>query len=173
MRRRIGWARAGKWAGAGIATLIFAAWAASGWWFVDWGWGPGRVRTRVLLVAGCVYVERVSAPSPSFNRPPWPGDLSLRSRGAAHLSAPCWWWQSELYTVNGPSPGAIPGGPFPAGSFSTEVTVPLWAPFVGAAGLAVACWRLDRRRPPGACPKCGYDLKGNTTGVCPECGRAA
>jgi hypothetical protein len=24
----------------------------------------------------------------------------------------------------------------------------------------------------GACPKCGYDLTGNLSGVCPECGRA-
>ena len=31
-------------------------------------------------------------------------------------------------------------------------------------------WHLDRRRfPPGHCP-CGYDLRGNVSGVCPECG---
>ncbi|HPM24999.1 MAG TPA: hypothetical protein PLP66_13915 [Phycisphaerae bacterium] len=27
-------------------------------------------------------------------------------------------------------------------------------------------------RPHGHCPKCGYDLTGNTSGVCPECGGA-
>ena len=31
-------------------------------------------------------------------------------------------------------------------------------------------WRLDHRFPPGYCQDCGYDLTGNTSGVCPECG---
>ena len=31
-------------------------------------------------------------------------------------------------------------------------------------------WRRRRR---GLCTKCGYDLTGNTTGVCPECGTRA
>jgi hypothetical protein len=30
--------------------------------------------------------------------------------------------------------------------------------------------RLELRRAAGLCMKCGYDLTGNTTGVCPECG---
>jgi len=25
--------------------------------------------------------------------------------------------------------------------------------------------------PPGHCTACGYDLTGNTSGVCPECGK--
>jgi hypothetical protein len=33
---------------------------------------------------------------------------------------------------------------------------------------AVGRWRNSRR--PGACRQCGYDLTGNTSGVCPECG---
>ena len=28
------------------------------------------------------------------------------------------------------------------------------------------------RRPPGHCQTCGYDLTGNVSGVCPECGEA-
>jgi predicted amidophosphoribosyltransferase len=31
-------------------------------------------------------------------------------------------------------------------------------------------WRRDRRREPGHCQRCNYDLTGNTGGVCPECG---
>ncbi len=30
--------------------------------------------------------------------------------------------------------------------------------------------RRSRRRRKGSCVKCGYDLTGNVTGVCPECG---
>jgi len=34
-------------------------------------------------------------------------------------------------------------------------------------------WYRDRRRfPPGHCPSCGYNLTGNQSGVCPECGNA-
>ncbi len=34
-------------------------------------------------------------------------------------------------------------------------------------------WLVDRRRPaPGYC-RCAYDLTGNVSGTCPECGRVA
>jgi hypothetical protein len=51
---------------------------------------------------------------------------------------------------------------------------PLWA--IAAASGAVACaagyrgWRRQRRSGHGRCPRCGYDLTGNVSGVCPECG---
>ena len=33
---------------------------------------------------------------------------------------------------------------------------------------------MKKRRPPaGVCAKCSYDLTGNMSGVCPECGTAA
>ncbi|MCC6358656.1 MAG: hypothetical protein IT450_07930 [Phycisphaerales bacterium] len=39
--------------------------------------------------------------------------------------------------------------------------------------MAGLFWWLDRRRPrPGCCSACGYDLTGNVSGTCPECGRA-
>ena len=33
--------------------------------------------------------------------------------------------------------------------------------------------RRDRRRRHGQCIECGYDLTGNVSGVCPECGSDA
>jgi hypothetical protein len=33
-------------------------------------------------------------------------------------------------------------------------------------------WWRDRFTPPGCCPHCGYDLTGNVSGRCPECGTA-
>jgi hypothetical protein len=35
---------------------------------------------------------------------------------------------------------------------------------------AHALYRRHRRRRPGLCPGCGYDLTGNVSGRCPECG---
>ena len=49
--------------------------------------------------------------------------------------------------------------------------VPLWALIVLAALPTALLWWLDRRRiPPGHCRKCGYNLTGNVSGRCPECG---
>jgi len=33
-------------------------------------------------------------------------------------------------------------------------------------------WNKRRKLGPNACPACGYDLTGNESGVCPECGRS-
>lgn len=33
-------------------------------------------------------------------------------------------------------------------------------------------WRLNRNKTVNVCMKCGYDLTGNTSGTCPECGRS-
>ena len=32
-------------------------------------------------------------------------------------------------------------------------------------------WRRDQRAQQGLCRDCGYDLTGNVSGKCPECGR--
>lgn len=48
--------------------------------------------------------------------------------------------------------------------------LPLWVPFVIVGIPTAALWRRDRRFPAGHCQSCGYDLTGNKSGVCPECG---
>ncbi len=52
------------------------------------------------------------------------------------------------------------------------VYLPLWLPFVVLAiPTAFLFWRDNRRRySPGHCRSCGYNLTGNESGVCPECG---
>lgn len=61
----------------------------------------------------------------------------------------------------------------------TVFICPRWFPFV-PAGL-LACWplfctgrgliRLCRRRQHNHCRRCNYDLTGNISGTCPECGK--
>lgn len=75
-------------------------------------------------------------------------------------------------------PGWHLGAPLRKFRFRFEYTItrqavclPLW-PFVIAPGvLAVLLWRNSRPWRPGHC-RCGYDLTGNESGKCPECGRA-
>ncbi len=57
------------------------------------------------------------------------------------------------------------------------LVVPFWAMVVAAALPAMVLLRQARRRwrtakwlHTGRCVRCSYDLTGNTSGVCPECG---
>ena len=55
----------------------------------------------------------------------------------------------------------------------TGVTVrafPTWMFLLVALIPTVLAWRRMRRPLPGHCRKCGYDLTGNVTGKCSECG---
>jgi len=56
-----------------------------------------------------------------------------------------------------------------------SVTFPLWLPFLLFATYPTIAFirgplRRYRRRRKGLCVKCGYNLTGNTTGICSECG---
>ncbi len=54
-----------------------------------------------------------------------------------------------------------------------EVVVPIWMPLVAIGAATAYLWWTDRRPiPPGHCQKCGYNLTGNVSGRCPECGTA-
>ena len=56
------------------------------------------------------------------------------------------------------------------------VFFPLWAPCLLFAAYPMIALirsparRRQRRRGRGLCIECGYDLTGNMSGVCPECG---
>jgi hypothetical protein len=55
------------------------------------------------------------------------------------------------------------------------IRLPLWAPVVLFGACPTIAFirgpvRRWRRRRKGLCLACGYDLTGNVTGVCPECG---
>jgi hypothetical protein len=54
------------------------------------------------------------------------------------------------------------------------LTIPAWPLAALFAALpALHLYRRTRRRHlPGQCPSCGYNLTGNVSGVCPECGTA-
>ena len=52
----------------------------------------------------------------------------------------------------------------------TVYGLPLWMPVVLLGLVAGVFWLADsRHKRPGHC-RCGYDLTGNVSGRCPECG---
>lgn len=62
----------------------------------------------------------------------------------------------------------------PRPKYLGRVNVSLICPLVALAIPTALLWITDRSRPPsGHCQKCGYDLTGNISGRCPECGTAA
>lgn len=55
-------------------------------------------------------------------------------------------------------------------TFISFVAIPVWMPFlVFMVHPMRMAWWFYRRRRKGRC-MCGYDLTGNASGVCPECG---
>jgi hypothetical protein len=62
---------------------------------------------------------------------------------------------------------------FRHGPWFTSVFIPLWCLAVVVAIPTAFLWWRDRRIPRGRCQHCGYDLTGNVSGRCPECGQLA
>ena len=69
--------------------------------------------------------------------------------------------------------------PYQGGRFlNRRLFMPPWVPVVLFATYPTLAFirgplrRYSRRRK-GWCVKCGYDLTGNVSGVCPECGSTA
>ncbi len=50
--------------------------------------------------------------------------------------------------------------------------IPLWMPLFVFAIPTLVVWLQDRGYPPGFCQCCGYDLTGNESGRCSECGKS-
>ena len=55
----------------------------------------------------------------------------------------------------------------------SSLILPIWVlVIVAAIGISFSMLRRLRRARPGCCNSCGYNLTGNVSGRCPECGTA-
>jgi hypothetical protein len=57
-----------------------------------------------------------------------------------------------------------------AGAGRDYFAIPVWMPILLLALPTATLWYRDRRPPKGHCQNCGYNLTGNVSGRCPECG---
>ncbi len=171
MRYRRGYRPIGLRLSATACATIALLFVASAWWSVCWCGKRGPfigVRSGRVFVAGdhkYTWGFRAERHQDGLR-----GALSgPKSHGLAAMlaAAP----RGGMLTIGMTSLIANPFGmglsEFSGGPYS----IPLWIPFAALAAPTGMVCILGRRRPkPGHCRRCGYNLTGNTSGICPECG---
>jgi hypothetical protein len=156
-----------KWAGLVLSLLIAIAWVMSipWWWAADYHTVDNRINNpthrtyRCGSGGGCVFAAYNSTTAPTGGRwKPSSPRLNLTRSGRARMSwIPDWsQWSSTYRSYT---------------RYHWSMGLPLWMLFLlSALPTAFLWWRGRRRIPPGHCRNCGYNLAGNVSGVCPECG---
>ena len=143
MRRRSRVRRVLKWVGAVACALVATTFVAG----VRYVPGFAANTWDVCILEGCLRID--------WNIPPYAslvqGFYIAEKQYMAYEPQMEWW-------------------PYVGGAGSRLVAVPLWMIFAALLGPTAFLWHRDRRIPPGHCDTCGYDLTGNVSGRCPECG---
>jgi hypothetical protein len=164
--------------GLGIAGI----WARSYRYFDSAGWIPPRTRERRGYIRhatswsadsyrGRVYVHVQNGGLPDEQHDGFWSFSARRQPGwPASLDAPGWLgFAYERQKVHST----------PYHYFETRITFPHWSIVIASLAVPAACMALAlrgkrraRRQRSGLCSRCDYDLTGNVSGVCPECGQA-
>lgn len=137
-----------KWLGSVLTAVLAAMWIAGIWW----GWG-GSITPSL---GGGVGSGRLNV---MWTEPFKITPLQLRTRGPVRHSPVHYWTFHGWWRRNRPD-----------GLRDSAIYIPIWTLVALAAAPTAWLWRRDRRRKPGLCEKCGYDLRGAEHAVCPECG---
>jgi len=146
----------------GVLTLIsFGALAA---WPVSCVAPQGK--TFVPYSDGTIYNLVLHDGAVSFWRwtPPLPGTTAPRHRSTRFAG---FVFASDAPTYSDSDPTIV-------AHYLALVVCPLWAVFVVSAAYPGITFlrsnQKQRRAKRGLCVQCGYDLTGNVSGLCPECG---
>ena len=125
-----------------LSLLIAAAFVVSAWWVVMFPVPQPNGPGLVLIEAGAISVELIHSDI---------GLLLTLRKPTWNLSGwNAWTWSRQ----------------------SRYIAVPLYAVFLAVAIPTLLVWRFVPKFPRGHCQRCGYNLTGNVSGTCPECGRA-
>ena len=152
-----------KWTGASLSLIVFlSAWATAHWYsgllcaypYVEFGDGVLSVEWHSPLIQGVAFTPSVEVE---------------RSTGTWGLRLPEVRVREVHWTLTVDQ--ALGKSPIPPRTRSYQFVIPLWIPSILSLCLCGLLWHRDRGwRRPGCCLRCGYDLTGNTSGVCSECG---
>ena len=162
---------------AASVLMVRSHWVAYS--LVNVRFDPERLTSRVLEIRADNGQFLLESRERSF--------LSATDYAAVHArsrSRPAWYWRTYQPPDSSPF---IAGLTDDTGMFGfdyqsgmkwgdrvTRALVPIWAAVVpGASVVLFWAWRRERKRRyrrPDQCAACGYDLTGNVSGVCPECG---
>lgn len=139
---------------------------------------PAAVALVPAILAPFVWVLWMRPPPATF-RMVWGKGVILANWGNGPPAGARvdWTLGSGLMDSNGtPIPFFAVWASSPAMDWDAEiqrghVKVPLiYVAAILAAPPLYGAWRRSRTKPPGACQKCGYDLRARSGPLCPECG---
>lgn len=135
-----------KWTGLALCVLICTVWIGSFFFPVYPNWL--RRDTTWFGGVGNGFIECY-----------WPAGRLVSRSGL--------WFRGEVEVRWRPMFMSIPR----TGGTCWYVGVPMWIIFGIVAGTTAFLWNRDRLAfPRGHCATCGYNLTGNVSGTCPECG---
>jgi hypothetical protein len=130
-----------KWLGLIVCVVLGVVWAVSIRYLIRYD----SKNLECVVYSGCL---QVTTPNP------------LNSRGLAiHRKS-----FNELLLWGEFSKVSAGGRTF------RSARIPIWMPFLPLAIITRVLWRRGHR-PTTKCPHCEYDLRGNESGICSECGK--
>ena len=137
-----------KWGGVTLCVMLFALWLVSRWYFLGL-FSDLRPATGIVARNGTLLIGQ------------WPEFVIPHRKVYVEIGAKCgmsstWHWREVGWSS----------------TLAFSVYFPIWLPLtLIALPTGYLFWSDHRRRMRvGCCEQCGYDLTGNTTGRCPECG---
>lgn len=168
MTRRSQLLRVAKWGGIVLGVIGLLLWLASARWMIEYRWSRGTSMYGVFIVRGAAGISVDVKPDLFYSGEMAIQDEMQRPRLLREIAAKPWNFERL-------DPG-IPQIRWPAVWASrlsgTDTFIPFWIPLIVIVIPTAIFWWRDRPPRAGHCP-CGYNLTGNVSGTCPECGEAA
>lgn len=168
LRGQFGRGRTLKILSVSASVLVFVVWQLSIVFTVFYT----RPRLHLVVSNGCLWVgfERVVNTWPrSVNYLTyWPTPTVGFRTGSGIYVSRCWW----DCTYWGPQrlPKRYYAGPASLMRVQQRVMLPLWPLYIGTVVWTIFVFWRYRSFPSSHCQVCSYDLTGNVSGLCPECG---
>jgi len=167
-RREDRFACVARWCGVAATSLIVGVYLLSVFLFASWTNASGE--SSVGIGGGAVSLIWTHEPIHHRDTPATDSQaargLTIRHRVDVYFRYSPGWkaGRSRIAAVRWtPRTGTV--------TRQTWIDIPLWMPLAGVAfPTGVLCLANRRRRMAGHCRRCGYDLTGNESGVCSECG---